>query len=179
MVREDILSNPNYDLPDKLREGEKILVKGVVSNAIFWKAIAVLIIAFLFGLLAAPLGYFLCGVSILTFSYAFILKSILLLVVTNQRVFFRSGIVKIDTVQVRLDRIESIEIQRNIVGHFLNYGTVVLTGTGSRYSYIPYLANAAQVRNIVDDILYKKSQKVMKVQIENPEDVKEAVSEDK
>ena len=140
------------DLPAALREGEKVMARGQISNAIFWKAIALLVIALLFGLLAAPLGYFLCFVSILAFVYAAVLKSILLIIVTNQRIFFRSGMVKVDTVQLRLERVESVEIQRNIMGHFLNYGTLCITGTGSMYSYIPYMSNVGHVRNVIDDM---------------------------
>ncbi|OIN86672.1 MAG: hypothetical protein AUJ12_05180 [Alphaproteobacteria bacterium CG1_02_46_17] len=158
MEPKKIMSARQYDLPSSLREGEEILIKGRISNAIFWKACVMLLIALLFGLIAPPLGYFLCLVAFLGFGYAIILKSILMILVTNQRIFFRSGIVKVDTVQVRLERVESVEIQRTIVGHFLNYGTVVLTGTGSRFSFIPFLSNAIEVRNVIDDLLYKKDQ---------------------
>lgn len=144
------------DLPVALREGESLLIAGRVSNAIFWKAIAVLLIALLAGFVGVYLGYFLCFVSFLMFSYALLLKSVLKLAVTNQRVIFRSGLVKVDTVQVRLDRIESVEIQRTLVGHVLGYGTIVMTGVGSRFSFIPYLANAAEIRNVLDEILYKR-----------------------
>ncbi len=158
MEPKKILSARQHDLPSSLREGEEVLIKGKISNAIFWKACAMLLIALLFGLIAPPLGYFLCFVAFLGFGYAMLLKSILMIFVTNQRIFFRSGIIKVDTVQVRLERVESVEIQRTIIGHLMNYGTIVLTGTGSRFSYIPFLANATQVRNVIDDLLYKRDQ---------------------
>lgn len=156
-ARED--SVRDSDLPSSLRPGEKVLARGVISNGIFWKAGVVLFIALLVGLLAPILGYFLCFVSFLMFGYAMILRSILMLIVTNQRIFFRSGIVKVDVVQVRLERVESVEIQRTLIGHVLHYGTVVLTGVGSRFSFIPYLANAAHIRNVIDDLLYKRDQR--------------------
>ncbi len=156
MEPKQVMSARAGDLPAALREGEQVLIQGRISGAIFWKACAVLVIALLIGLLAPPLGYFLCLVSVLTFAYAFLLKSILLIIVTNQRVFFRSGLIKVDTVQVRLERIESVEIQRTLIGHMMNYGTIVLTGTGSRFSYIPFLANAGEIRNVLDDLLYKR-----------------------
>ena len=84
----------------------------------------------------------------------------MMLVVTNQRIFFRTGLIKVDTVQVRIEQVESVEIQRTLVGHFLNYGTVVLTGTGTRFSFIPYLGNAAHVRNVIDDMLYQREKRV-------------------
>lgn len=149
----------NYDLPSQLREGEIILIKGRVSEGIFWKSFGVFIIALLLSLIAIQLTIFMGIVALLSFFYALMLKNFLLLIVTNERIFFRSGLIKVDTVQVRLDRVESVEIQRTITGQILNYGTVVLTGIGSRYSYIPYLANAAEVRNIIDDLLYQKEKK--------------------
>lgn len=154
----------NSDLPSSLREGEVVLARGEISLAIFWKTVVVLIIALLVGLIAAPLGYFLAIVSLFMFVYGMILRSILLLIVTNQRIFFRSGIVKVDTVQVRLERVESVEIQRTIIGHLLKYGTIVLTGVGSRFSYIPFLANAGQIRNVIDDLLYKRDRAAQSTQ---------------
>lgn len=161
MAGKKAMSQFDEDLPSKLRPGESVLVRGRISNGIYWKAGAVLFIALLIGLLAAPLGYFLCFVSLLTFIGASVVRKALMLVVTNQRIFFRSGIVKVDVVQVRVERIESVEIQRTIMGYLLHYGTIVLTGTGSRYSYIPFLANAAEIRNVIDDLLYQRDQKVL------------------
>ncbi len=153
------MGRDNSDLPSLLREGEKVIIKGRISEGIFWKAFGVLMIALLFSLIAIPLFVFLVIVALLTFIYALLLKKFLLLTVTNHRIFFRSGLIKVDTVQVRLDRVESVEIQRTLTGQLLGYGTVVLTGTGSRYSYIPYLANAAELRNVIDDLLYQRDKK--------------------
>lgn len=149
----------NRDLPSVLRDGERVLVKGVISDGIYWKAFAVLMFAALLCLIAVQLAIFMGIVAILTFIYAGILQKFLLLVVTNERIFFRSGIIKVDTVQVRWDRIESVEIQRTITGQLLSYATVVLTGVGSRYSYIRYLANAVEVRNVIDEFLYERDKK--------------------
>lgn len=156
------MSKRAADLPISLHEGEKIVIRGAVSDAIFWKAFGVFLIAICFALIAIPLGIFLGLVALLTFFYAALLKKFLLLIVTNERIFFRSGLLKVDTVQVRLDRVESVEIQRTIMGQFLSYGTVVLTGIGSRYSFIPYLANAAELRNVIDELLYQRDKKEKK-----------------
>jgi uncharacterized membrane protein YdbT with pleckstrin-like domain len=153
------MATDNNDLPSALREGEKIIIKGRISEGIFWKAFGVLMIALLFAMIAIPLGLFLGFVALLSFLYAFLLRKFLMMIVTNQRIFFRSGLLKVDTVQVRLDKVESVEIQRTLTGQMLGYGTVVLTGIGSRYSYIRYLANAAEVRNTIDDLLYQREKK--------------------
>ena len=147
------------DLPSALREGEKVLIKGRISEGIYWKAFGILMFALLLTLIAIPLGVFMGIVALLSFGYAALLRKFLLMVVTNERIFFRSGLIKVDTVQVRLDRVESVEIQRTITGQLLGYGTVVLTGVGSRYSYIRYLANAPEIRNVIDDILYQREKR--------------------
>jgi uncharacterized membrane protein YdbT with pleckstrin-like domain len=155
MARKD-----DRDLPSALREGEKVLVKGRISEGIYWKPFAILMFALLLCLIAIPLGVFMGIVAFLSFSYAALLQKFLLLVVTNERIFFRSGLIKVDTVQVRLERVESVEIQRTITGQLLGYGTVVLTGVGSRYSFIRYLANAAEVRNVIDELLYAREKNI-------------------
>lgn len=148
------------DLPVSLREGEKVLAKGDISAGIFWKPFGVLCIAMLLTLVAMPLAVFMFIVASIYFVFVLIMKSMMMLVVTNQRIFFRTGFIKVDTVQVRVEQVESVEIQRTLVGHFLNYGTVVLTGTGTRFSFIPYLSNAAHVRNVIDDMLYQREKRV-------------------
>lgn len=154
---ERLKTRSGADLPVALRDGESVLIKGRVSGAIYWKAVVALTISvWVTSNIHPNLGVFLGLVAFTAFLYAFLLRSFLLLIVTNQRVFFRSGLIKVDTVQLRLDKIESIEIQRTLVGHLLKYGTVLLTGTGSRLAYIPYLSNAAEVRNVINDLLYQR-----------------------
>jgi uncharacterized membrane protein YdbT with pleckstrin-like domain len=158
MDARQMIENKNRDLPSELRSGEKILVTSIVSGGIYWKAIAVFTFAIILFLLAPPLGFFMSFVAFLIFAYAYIIKSINSLIVTNQRIFMRSGLVKIDTIQIRLERIEAVEIQRTLVGQFLGYATLVITGTGTTFAYLPFLANAPHIRNVLDDLLYKRDQ---------------------
>lgn len=153
-------STDTRDLPSSLREGEKVLIKGIISEGIFWKSFAILMFALLLSLVAIQLGVFMGIVALLSFTYATLLRKFLLMVVTNERIFFRSGLIKVDTVQVRLERVESVEIQRTITGQILGYGTVVLTGVGSRYSFIRYLANAPEIRNVIDELLYAREKNI-------------------
>jgi len=172
------MAKDDRDLPSALREGEKVLIKGRISEGIYWKAFGVLMLALLLCLVAIPLGVFMGIVALLSFAYASLLRQFLLLVVTNERIFFRSGLIKVDTVQVRLDRVESVEIQRTITGQLLGYGTVVLTGVGSRYSYIRYLANAPEIRNVIDELLYQREKNVAsKVSDQFVERIAEKVAE--
>jgi uncharacterized membrane protein YdbT with pleckstrin-like domain len=144
------------DLPVALREGERILAKGFVSYGIYWRSVVAFAFAAMVAFLAVQLGVFLAFVGLVVFVYEFLRRKLLLMYVTNQRVILRSGIIKIDTVQVRLDRIESVEIQRTLMGHLMGYATIIITGTGTRLAFIPYLDNAPHIRNVLDDLLYQR-----------------------
>jgi uncharacterized membrane protein YdbT with pleckstrin-like domain len=147
------------DLPVALREGETVLARAIISQGIYWKTVSLFVIAILLLLVATPLGVLFLFVSLFAFGYAFMIKHALLMIVTNQRVFVRTGIIKVDTVQLRFDRIESVEIQRTIPGQFLNYATVVVTGIGSRLAYLPYVENAVEIRDILNEVSYKREEK--------------------
>ena len=147
------------DLPVSLREGEVVLGQAVISGGIYWKTVAVVVIAILFLLVAYQLSILFFGVALVSFLYAYFIKNALLLIVTNQRVFVRAGIIKVDTVQLRLDRIESVEIQRTIPGQFLNYATLMVSGTGTTLAFVPYMANAKKIRDILDEMLFKREER--------------------
>lgn len=158
------------DLPVTLREGEMPLARSVISTGIYWKSIAICVIAILLLLFVAPqLAALFFVVAGIAFMYAYMIKHALFLIVTNQRIFVRAGIIKVDTVQIRLDRIESVEIQRTIPGQFLSYATLMVTGTGTMAAYIPYMANAQHIRDVINDILYKREEKPTHVIVDKVE----------
>ena len=140
----------------RLRDGEGLLISGRISNAIYWKSMAVVIIAFFFGLIAVNLGVFLLIIAGIMAISSFIVKKILFLVLTDQRVLVRRGVIKIDTLQLRLDSLESAEVQRTLVGQVLGYASVVITGVGSRFTIVPFVANAVEFRDALDDKLFAK-----------------------
>lgn len=147
----------------KLRDGERPLLKGVIALGIYWKAMAVALLALLIGgVIAWQLGVFLLIVAGVTAVIAMLTKKFLFLALTNERVLIRRGIIKIDTLQLRLDSLESVEVQRTIVGQFLGYASVVITGVGSRFTVVPFVENAVAFRDALDDALYSKDDKKKK-----------------
>ena len=160
MDARDTLDQRRQDIPSELREGERVLVKAKLSQGIYWKPISVMVLALFFFTFAPPLGFFLSIVAFFMGSYFYLMKHFIVFTVTNQRLLMRAGIIKIDSLQIRLDRIESVEIQRTLVGQFLNYATLVVTGTGTRLAFIPYVENAAEVRNVLDEILYTRDKAI-------------------
>lgn len=155
MDARSVLKAKSLPLP-ALREGEEILIQTEISNAIFWKGIAVLIIAILFLLVAYQLAIFLSLVAVLMLINEYIVKHFLLVVVTSQRVFMRRGFLLSDMMQFQYNRIESIETQTTIIGQLFGYSTLMIGGTGTRLGIIPFVANAMDVQTVVNEILQRK-----------------------
>jgi hypothetical protein len=134
-----------------LREDETALGRSVISYGIYWKGIAVFILSLLVMVIVHPnLGGFLMLVAIFMLVYEYLAKMCMVVLVTDQRVMIRKGIVFIDIVQLRFAQIESVEILRNPVGMMLDYGTLIVTGTGNRFTFVPFLANAPELRATLD-----------------------------
>ena len=50
--------------------------------------------------------------------------------VTDKRVIIKLGLVQRDAMETLLSKVEGIEVEQTIVGRILNYGTLIITGTG-------------------------------------------------
>lgn len=134
-------------------DGEEVLVKGIVHWAIYWRAWAVLILALLVGVfLAWPLGLLLAVAGLIMLTLAFLTKKFLMLVLTNKRVLTRYGIMMLEVTNIRLQRVESIELERMLPGQLLDYANVVITGTGQRIIRVPFISNARAFRQAYDEM---------------------------
>ena len=51
-------------------------------------------------------------------------------VVTNKKVIFKTGFIFVETIEMNLNKIESISVRQNILGNLLDYGTIIVRGTG-------------------------------------------------
>ncbi len=141
-----------------LVDGENILVQGRIHGAIYWKAVAVLIFAFLLAFQIPVLGAFFGFVALVMVITSTLTKHFLLLALTNKRVLSRYGVLQVDVVAIQFKQIESVEMERMLLGQIFNYATVVILGTGRRTIRIPYIANAAEFRRKYDEVTLKSDE---------------------
>ena len=158
-----VLQSGNAAIKAMLRPDERLIRSARVSQAIYWRGIVVFLLAGL--LLMSPmlsnLGVFLMIVSMIVLLHAYLTRYYLMLVLTDKRVLIRKGILTLDTVQMRLNRIESVELEWPPVGRILGYSSVVVTGTGSRVAVVPYIADGAAFRKEMDDMLFAAEERTM------------------
>lgn len=69
------------------------------------------------------------------------------LVVTSVRIVAKHGIVSRTTLEMLHKRVESISVHQSIPGRLLDYGTLVLHGTGGGREGIPNIAHPLEFRN--------------------------------
>lgn len=143
-----------------LMPDEKLIRVAQVSGGIYWKGIAVFILSVIvMTTLAFNLGAFLMFVSIIILGIAYLTRYFLLLAATDKRIIIRHGIINLDTIQFRYTKLESVEISRTIIGQILGYASVVITGTGSRVTIVPFIADASKFREELNKILFDQDEK--------------------
>jgi uncharacterized membrane protein YdbT with pleckstrin-like domain len=69
--------------------------------------------------------------------------------VTSRRVIYKIGIVSRSTLEMNLDKVESVLVQQSLLGRMLDFGTVIVRGVGAGLEPVDRVANPLELhRNI-------------------------------
>jgi uncharacterized membrane protein YdbT with pleckstrin-like domain len=66
--------------------------------------------------------------------------------ITNKRVVVKTGFLRRSTIELLLSKIESINVNQTFAGRLLNYGTIIITGTGTTHEPLYNIANPLDFR---------------------------------
>ena len=75
------------------------------------------------------------------------------MVVTNKRVVCKTGIISVNTEELKNQRIESVEIKQTLWQRIWGYADIYFTGTGVSYVLFTNIKDARQVKSILEDNL--------------------------
>jgi len=75
------------------------------------------------------------------------------LAVTNRKVIGKWGLISRRTIEQRLDKVDSIEVEQTILGRILGYGTVEVRGSGVTMTPLRMIADPLTFRRRVEDAL--------------------------
>src|SRR6185295_16150922 len=75
--------------------------------------------------------------------------------VTNRRVIYKKGLVRRQTNEMNMDKVESVKINQSILGRMLDYGDVTILGTGEGFETLRTIANPIELRNSVTGTTHK------------------------
>jgi uncharacterized membrane protein YdbT with pleckstrin-like domain len=132
--------------------GEDIVYVGKVS---LWSAAAsliggVLLIVIGIGFaIAHPLGAIVSLLGVIVIAVALIRRASTELAVTTRRVIAKFGFISRSTVELNLAKIESVRVEQTITGRIFNYGSIIVTGTGSTMDPIQFIADPIRFRQAI------------------------------
>jgi uncharacterized membrane protein YdbT with pleckstrin-like domain len=69
--------------------------------------------------------------------------------ITNKRVVIKVGFINRKTLEMVLTKVETIRVDQSILGRLLNFGTIIVTGTGGTNEPFTSIANPLEFRRQV------------------------------
>ena len=123
-----------------LTKGEQVIYQVKVS---IWSLSPLIIIGLIL--------FFVWGLGLLFWIAAAIKYFTTELAITNKRVIAKFGLVSRSTIEINLQKIESIQVNQGILGRILNYGSIVVSGAGNPQAPIPGISSPLQFRRAFVD----------------------------
>ena len=124
-----------------LQPGEKILHRGTVSWTLYIPGLVLLIVALAaFGVVHsmvteqiwALVVLVVLGVPALYLLFrAWFRRWVTEVAITNQRIIFKRGFIQRHTIEMNMDKVESVDVEQSLVGRLFNFGDITVRGTGS------------------------------------------------
>ena len=113
---------------------EKIVHEGHISLWSMWHLIAL-------GVVTLPIiiGLFFLG-------QAYIRYKTTELAITSKRLIIKTGFIRRNTMEINLNKVESIQVEQAIFGRLFNFGTLTIGGTGTTHAPIPGIADPIEFR---------------------------------
>lgn len=74
---------------------------------------------------------------------------------TNRRVMVKTGFIRRYSLELLLQRVESIQVDQSILGRILGYGTIIICGTGGSRDPFPNIDDPLTFRRKVQEQLEK------------------------
>ncbi len=106
-----------------LVSGEQIVHTGRVSLWGLWHLIAL-------GVVLLPAF----GIGLIFLGTAYIRYKSTELAVTTKRIIVKYGFIRRQTVEINLSKAESIQVDQGILGRLFDFGTLVISGTGTSHA---------------------------------------------
>lgn len=74
--------------------------------------------------------------------------------IKNKQVILSTGVLVHQTIDIPMNKIESIDIRQSVLGSLLNYGSLVITGTGGTRQYVNYLSSPLTCRRYIEQMMH-------------------------
>jgi uncharacterized membrane protein YdbT with pleckstrin-like domain len=69
--------------------------------------------------------------------------------VTDRRIVYKCGFIRRHTVEMNMDKVESVDVDQSMIGRLLDYGDITIRGTGETWEALHNIGAPLQFRNHV------------------------------
>ncbi len=118
-----------------LIKDERVIYTGNIS---LWSLAPLIALGVLF--------LFAWGLGIIFWVVAYIRYKTTELAFTNKRVIAKFGFISRQTVELNITKVESIQVNQDILGRIFNFGTLVISGAGNPQAPIPGISDPMAFR---------------------------------
>jgi uncharacterized membrane protein YdbT with pleckstrin-like domain len=138
-----------------LMNGENILYRASLHWVVFLWSVVWFIVAIMFfsrgGDAAVIAGRLFILIAIVKAVSSFINFSTSEFAVTNQRVIAKVGFIRRNSLEVLLGKIEAIQVNQDILGRILGYGSITVSGTGGTRDPFHNISDPLELRRKIQE----------------------------
>jgi len=138
-----------------LMTGEQVLYKAKLHWVIFISPALLLILGLILFAANGTLGGIVTGLGVIGLIIAYLNVSTSEFAVTNKRVIIKVGIIKRNSLDTVLKKVESITVNQSIIGRMFGYGSIVVSGSGGTPQPFHKIANPLEFRKQVNEQVEK------------------------
>lgn len=117
-----------------LIEGERVVYSGHITLWSLWHFL-------LFGVVLSVVG-----VGLILLIIAYVRYKSTELAITNKRVIAKTGFISRHTIELNINRVESIQVTQGVLGRIFNFGTLIISGGGNPQAPIAGISNPLAFR---------------------------------
>lgn len=77
------------------------------------------------------------------------------LTIKKKQVILCTGFLVRQTIDIPLNKVESIDIRQSLTGSLLHYGSLVITGTGGTRQFVNYLNKPLTCRRYIEQLMHE------------------------
>jgi uncharacterized membrane protein YdbT with pleckstrin-like domain len=131
---------------DTLSPNENILYTAKFD---IWSTLFAWLVLFVLGIVGYGIYYFI---------YYYIKKLTTEMIVTNLRFVYKTGWIKRDTQEIKLTKIEEINLEQGFWGRLLDFGKLKISGTGIGFIQLPRIDAPLQLRTAIGNARTKENE---------------------
>ena len=118
-----------------LVKDEKIVHVGHISLWSLWHLIAL-------GIILLPAF----GIGLVFLVWAYVRYKTTELAITSRRVIVKFGFIRRRTIEININKVESIQVDQEVLGRLFNFGTLVISGAGNPQAPIAGISSPMEFR---------------------------------